>query len=196
MKAAARAAALSLLCAASVACGRRADTSDTTDTSDTFLTDDQPGLAAPQHCDASAPPPGVRTVQVVFTCDELPVGSWRALPDTAADTLAFALNALLAGPTPAELEAGLTSFFSAATAGMLNRAEVRAGVAYLDFADFSRMIPNASTSAGSAQLLDQIAGTVFQFDGIHEAVLTFDGSCDAFWNWLQRSCQRLSRDAS
>jgi hypothetical protein len=153
-------------------------------------------LSVPQRCEVPAPPPGIRTVQVVFSCDEVAVGSWRPLPDTAADSLVAALEALLAGPNPQERDAGLASFFSEQTAGMLNSAEVRDGVAYIDFRNFAAVIPNASSSAGSTRLLDQIAGTVFQFDGIGEAELTFDGSCDAFWNWLQRGCQRLTRSVS
>jgi hypothetical protein len=168
------------------ACERPAD--------DPPLVHDEPGFhASTMHCDISAPPPGTRTVQVVFSCDEQPVGSWRPLPDVDADTLEFALQALLRGPTPEEQAAGLASFFSEATAGMLNDVRVADGVAYIDFADFSGIMPNASSSAGSAMLLDQIAGTVFQFDGIREADVTFNGDCDAFWNWIQRGCQRLTR---
>jgi hypothetical protein len=147
-----------------------------------------------ERCDMPPPPDGVATVQVVFSCDETPVGTWRRLPGPDVDTVRFALETLLEGPTPAEQEAGLSSFFSASTAGMLAGVTVRDGVAYIDFHDFSTVIPNASTSAGSGELLDQIAGTVFQFDAIREAELSFNGDCDAFWNWLQRGCERLKRD--
>jgi hypothetical protein len=34
---------------------------------------------------------------------------------------------------------------------------------------------------------------VFQFEAVREAELMFDGSCDAFWEWLQRGCERLLR---
>lgn len=149
--------------------------------------------AVPDHCDVPPPPEGVPTVQVVFSCDEAPVGTWRPVPDGVTDTLRFALEALLEGPTTAEEETGLFSFFSSETAGMLNDVEVRDGVAFVNFQDFSRIIPNASTSAGSQQLLDQLAGTIFQFDDIREAEFSFNGNCDAFWNWLQRSCERLGR---
>jgi hypothetical protein len=145
------------------------------------------------HCDVPQPPEGTATVQVVFSCDEQPVGTWRPLPAAEADSVNFAMESLLAGPTQAEEEAGLFSFFSAETAGMLNSVVVRDGVAYVDFQDFSRIIPNASTSAGSRMLLDQIAGTLFQFDDVREAELSFNGDCDAFWNWLQRGCERLTR---
>ncbi|HSJ24453.1 MAG TPA: GerMN domain-containing protein, partial [Longimicrobiales bacterium] len=131
-----------------------------------------------------------------FSCDEEPASTWRPLADGTTDTLRFALEALLEGPISAEQAVGLHSFFSAETGGMLNDVSVRDGVAYIDFQDFSGIIPNASTSAGSRQLLDQIAGTVFQFDAIAEAELSFDRSCDAFWNWLQRGCERLTRSGS
>jgi hypothetical protein len=146
------------------------------------------------RCDVAAPPPGAATVQVVFSCGEEPLSTWRVVPANASDTLGLALRELLEGPTPEEQAAGLTSFFSTATAGMLNRAYIADGVAHVDFADFSQVMPNASTSAGSALLLDQLAGTIFQFDGVREAEITFHGDCDAFWNWLQRGCQRLRRD--
>ncbi|CAN5821762.1 hypothetical protein BH23GEM9_BH23GEM9_24340 [soil metagenome] len=158
-----------------------------------FLVDDEPFDVAPMACDVAPPPAGTPTIQVVFSCDEVAVGSWRALPEAVTDTLSFALTALLEGPTPQERSAGLDSFFSAETAGMLNHATVRDGVAYVDFRNFAGIIPNASTSAGSAQLLDQLAGTIFQFDDIGEAEISFEGSCDVFWNWLQRGCQRLTR---
>jgi hypothetical protein len=145
-------------------------------------------------CDVAAPPPDAATVQVVFSCGEEPFGTWRVVPAAASDTLALALRELLQGPTAEERAAGLNSFFSSATSGMLLNARIADGVAYVDFADFSQVVPNASTSAGSAQLMDQLAGTIFQFDGLREAEITFHGDCAAFWNWLQRDCQRLVRD--
>jgi hypothetical protein len=182
---------LLLALAVAAGCERRADDGGTL-----IIEDEEYRPLEPSQigCDIAAPPPGAATVQVVFSCDEEPVGSWRVVPAGTPDTLQLALDALLRGPTPEERASGLFSFFGDETAGMLNRAQVRDGVAYIDFRDFSRVIPNASTSAGSAQLLDQIAGTVFQFDGVREAELSFDGSCDAFWNWLQRGCERLLRD--
>jgi hypothetical protein len=156
--------------------------------------EEPPPLA--EHCDTPAPPDGVATVQIVFSCGEAPAGTWRPLTAGVADTMRFALEALIEGPTPAEEEMGLNSFFSSATAGMLNHVRVADGVAYIDFQDFSGIIPNASTSAGSRELIDQIAGTVFQFDSVREMELSFNGSCEAFWNWLQRGCDRLMRDGA
>ena len=100
--------------------------------------------------------------------------------------LAGAISALLAGPTQPETAAGYSSFFSSATAGMLNWAHVDAtGLARIDFANFSSIIPNASTSCGSQALLAALNHTAMQFAGVTAAVYSFDGSVSAFYTWLQ-----------
>ncbi len=100
--------------------------------------------------------------------------------------LAGAIQALLSGPTATERAAGYTSFFSSATAGMLNWAHVSStGVARIDFANFSSIIPNASTSCGSQQLLASLNATATQFASVTSAVYSFDGSVAAFYEWLQ-----------
>ncbi len=100
--------------------------------------------------------------------------------------LAGAMKRLLEGPTAAEAVAGFTSSFSPATAGMLNWVTLDAGTARIDFRDFSGIIPNASTSCGSAALLANLDATATQFPTVAEAVFSFDGDVDAFYNWLQR----------
>lgn len=46
-----------------------------------------------------------------------------------------------------------------------------------DFADFSTVIPNASTSAGSAMLVSELTTTLLQFAEVGAFNLGFDGSC-------------------
>jgi spore germination protein GerM len=99
--------------------------------------------------------------------------------------LEAAMRNLLAGPTDDEEAAGLTSWFSDEAAGMLRSVDVADGVARVDFDDFSTVIPNASTSCGSQMLLAQLGSTATQFDGIDEAVYSFDGDVEAFYEWLQ-----------
>lgn len=96
-----------------------------------------------------------------------------------------ALAQLLAGPTDEESAEGLTSWFSTETEGMLNGVVVEGGVAEVDFQDFSSIIPNASSSCGSASLLAQLDSTVLQFPEIEQAVYAFDGDAEAFYSWLQ-----------
>ena len=105
---------------------------------------------------------------------------------TPPQVLAGAMSALLAGPTATEKASGYSSFFSSATAGMLNWAHVDAsGLARIDFANFSSIIPNASTSCGSQALLSALNHTATQFASVKSAVYSFDGSVSAFYLWLQ-----------
>lgn len=146
------------------------------------------GTASPQD----VPPPQI-PVAVYFTRNETPVGVTRRVPADAP--LEGALHALLAGPSAEEREAGIASWFSDETAGMLRSVAVDdAGLASIDFADFSGLIPGASSSAGSALLLAELDHTVFQFPQVAAVEYRFEGSCEAFWNWIQRACAVVRRD--
>jgi hypothetical protein len=120
----------------------------------------------------------------------------RQVPRTSG-VLRAALEQLLAGPTDAERAQGLRSFFSEETAGMLIDVTIGPdGTAVVDLGDLRPVIPNASSSAGSGQLLAQLEATVFQFATVSAVEYRIDGSCEAFWEWLQRSCQTVARPGS
>lgn len=110
----------------------------------------------------------------------------RSVPKTAAVATA-ALNELLPGPTAAEQESGYWSMFVPATAKMLKSVRVANGVAYVDFLDFRQIIPNASSSFGSAALLAELDTTLRQFPTVKSAVYSFNGDVAAFYHWLQLS---------
>ena len=115
-----------------------------------------------------------------------------ALPRTvrAPAVLAGVMRALLRGPTAAERRRSYGGWFSARTAGMLRSARVSRGTAYVDFRNFSRVIPNASSSCGSALLLAQLDRTAKQFPTVRRTAYSFDGNARAFYEWLQRSPQQ------
>jgi spore germination protein GerM len=137
--------------------------------------------------------PATREVAVYFTVDERTRAVRRPVAE-GEDALAAALQALLRGPTGAESDSGITSFFSERTAGMLRGVELdTAGRATIDFGDLRPLIPNASTSAGSGIMLAELDATVFQFDEVRSARYRIEGDCDAFWNWLQRGCEEVRR---
>lgn len=159
--------------------------------------------------DAGSPPtdsaiPVVhRTIEVFFTLGDTTVAVERSDPvqpagDPAADArpaLEPSLRALLRGPTAEERTRGLTSWFSAETADLLLGVELdAAGHAIVDFTGLPAVIPNASSSAGSEQLLEQLYGTLFQFPEVRSAEYRLDGSCEAFWNWIQRGCTIVRRE--
>lgn len=126
--------------------------------------------------------------------EEDPEGSRRSPEDVEAG-LEAALKELLRGPTAEEREDGISSWFSAETAHALLSARVDGqGNAVVDFHDLASLIPAASASAGSAMLLAQLNATVFQHPPVLSVEYRVDGSCDAFWNWLQYDCQVLTRE--
>jgi hypothetical protein len=151
--------------------------------------------AEPGRTGEAAPPPVADAdrvaVLVHFSAGEEVAPVERRVAGPAV--LRAALEAQLRGPTAEERARGLHSFFSEATAGRLRSVALEAGRARVDFEDLSGIIPNASTSAGSGQLLAELNATVFQFAEVEEVEYRFEGSCEAFWNFLQGSCEVVRR---
>lgn len=145
----------------------------------------------PEPVDTSAQLDSV-TVLVHFTLAESPASVPRSVPATAMP-LRAALAEQLRGPTEEEQAAGYSSWFSPATAGMLQRVVLEDGRAVVDFEDFRHIIPGASSSAGSQALLGELNATVFQFPEVNKVLYRFTGDCDLFWEWLQRACQPVYR---
>ena len=112
----------------------------------------------------------------------------------AEDTLRVAIEALVAGPTTDERAAGLSSFFSDETRQSVRLVRIDGLHAVVDFHDFSHIIPNASSSLGSTMLLESLNSTVFANSRVASVEYRFDGSCDAFGEWVQRGCIRYQRD--
>ncbi len=100
-------------------------------------------------------------------------------------TAAIALREQLAGPTTAEAAAGFTSLFGPATADALLHVVVDDGIARVSFRDLRQILPNASSSCGSAALLAALDATLAQLPGIRDARYSFGGDEAAFYEWLQ-----------
>ena len=100
--------------------------------------------------------------------------------------LTGAMKALVAGPTTAERAQGYGGWFSRKTAGVVRSVRVSHGTAYVDFRNFSRVIPNASSSCGSSLLLAQLDRTALQFPSVKRTAYSFDGNRRSFYEWLQR----------
>ena len=100
-------------------------------------------------------------------------------------TPAIALGELLVGPTAQESAAGFTSLFGPPTAGALLDVVVVDGIARVSFRDLRQIIPNASSSCGSAALLAALDATLAQLPGIRGARYSFGGDEAAFDEWLQ-----------
>jgi spore germination protein GerM len=129
-----------------------------------------------------------------FTSEEAPQPVPREVPaQLERHPVHATLEQLLAGPTEAERDLGFHSFFSAGTAGMLRDVTLDGGRLTVDFEDLRPVIPNASASAGSELLLGELNASVFQFIEVREVEYRIEGSCEAFWEWLQRACEIVER---
>lgn len=124
-------------------------------------------------------------------CDNLNrVPKWVRTPRVATR----ALRRLLAGPTKADRQAGITSYlFSSKTAGMLRSVSIRHGVAHVDFKDLRPVLPKARTSCGRTSLLAQLNATTMQFSSVHSARYSIDGSERTFYRWLGMTVPGRSR---
>lgn len=119
-------------------------------------------------------------------------GGSEAKPDLRA-----AMERLLRGPTAPAPAGAAPSWFSAATAHALRAATVDpSGHATIDFQDLRSLVPNASSSAGSASLLEELNAAVFHLPDIRSVEYQMEGSCERFWEWLQYECHTVMRDST
>lgn len=95
------------------------------------------------------------------------------------------LRELMSGATDQETADGYGSWFTPDTADDLMGTAMVGTTLYVNFADFSADISNASTSCGSAGLLAQLDTTLMETTGATTVCYAFDGDQDAFWEWLQ-----------
>jgi hypothetical protein len=101
------------------------------------------------------------------------------------DPVVGALEALLAGPTAAEQAAGYDSWFTAATANtLLDAHRDDHGTVHVIFTDLRELLPDASSSCGSAGLLAQLDRTLTALDGITATRYALADQ-PAFYTWLQ-----------
>jgi spore germination protein GerM len=155
-----------------------------------------PGQSEPEPPFTTADETSAAQLVVYFTREEEPHPVYRAVPPDT-DMLTLALQQLLRGPTVAEREDGLTSWFSAATSDLLIEASIdEEGHAVVNFADFRPIIPGASSSAGSRILLTELTGTVAQFESVRSIEYQLAGSCHRFWVFLQHGCEILQLQGS
>jgi len=114
-----------------------------------------------------------------------------ASPVAPTVALRSAVEALLRGDAES-VTAG--SWFSSSTAGALRTVSVDSvGHAIVDFEDLRTLIPNASSSAGSEMLLNELNAAVFSVDAVRSVDYLIEGRCELFWEWLQRGCQTVPR---
>ncbi|MCU0479335.1 MAG: GerMN domain-containing protein [Chloroflexi bacterium] len=134
------------------------------------------------------PSPTTTTVRVFFVAGGTdPCGSVAPVVRQVTGPVdpALALRELLRGPTDEEAAAGYTSLFGPPTADALQAVTIVDGIAHVSFGDLRPVLPNASSSCGSAALLAALDATLAQLPGIRGARYSFGGDEAAFYEWLQ-----------
>ncbi len=111
----------------------------------------------------------------------------RIIPKTV-EVAKAALKELFKGPTEEEKSQGYTSWFSKETQDILESVKVKNGTAYVDLKDLRQMIPNASTSCGSAEFFAEVETTLQQFPTIAKVIFAIDGKPATFYEWMQIGC--------
>ncbi len=100
----------------------------------------------------------------------------------------LSLKELFKGPTESEKNEGYSSFFSKETEGILKSVEIKDETAYVNLTDIRMIIPNASSSCGSSQLLSQMENTLGQFPSVKRIIFAIEGDPEPFYEWLQLGC--------
>jgi hypothetical protein len=111
----------------------------------------------------------------------------RIIPKTV-EVAKAALKELFKGPTEEEKSQGYTSWFSKETQDILKSIKVKNGTAYVDLKDLRQMIPNASTSCGSAEFFAEVETTLQQFPTVDKVIFAIDGKPAPFYEWMQIGC--------
>ncbi|WP_053367867.1 GerMN domain-containing protein [Bacillus sp. FJAT-27245] len=107
----------------------------------------------------------------------------------------YAVKHLIRGPSKEELKEGFISIFNEETADSLQSIELQdSGHLIVDFADFSKIIPNGSASASSFAMMETLNKTVSQFAEVKTIEYRFDGSCAEFFGWIQQTCTTYEAD--
>lgn len=130
------------------------------------------------------PDSAFQTINVYFNEDANNCSAMRPIERKVPkikDIETIALKSLFRGPS----EEGYNSFFSSATADILLNFHGKDGTAYVDLTDIRAIIPNASSSCGSAMLLSQMDATIKQFGTYSKTLYAINGSSEDFYEWLQ-----------
>ncbi len=139
------------------------------------------GATITLYFDNSRLNPGAASCNQVFPVQ-------RAVSAGSPNDLNTVLPQLFQGPTAEEQAQGYTSVFSPKTAGILIWAKVQGNTAYINLQDLRSIIPNASTSCGSAAFFAQADTTVKAATSVSRVIYAINGDPAPFYEWMQIGC--------
>lgn len=136
----------------------------------------------------SIPDSAFAEVKIYFNKDSNDCGSVEAVSrkiPNMENIEGITLGLLFEGPNEDESKAGYFSLFSDITKDILLSFHIVDRKAYLDLTDIRLLIPNASSSCGSAELLGEMDATIKQFGTVDQTLYAINGSSQDFYEWLQ-----------
>lgn len=150
--------------------------------------------------DVAAPSGGEDIVLVYFPCgippDLEPSNGTRSVARDMPvfERLETALRAVLDGPSELEQAQGMSGIVADGSGEVLvSVALAPDGLAQVDFAPALRDNNNLSTSAASGAFSRALRATALQFDEVTAVEFQIGGSCDAFFEYFQSSCQHFAK---
>jgi spore germination protein GerM len=152
--------------------------------------------------DQGDPVPTSDQVMVFFTCEPPPADPrpvFRIDPgvDSIEARLHFAIEQLLAGPTPDERDLGYSSVFPLGSEQLLIGVDVgEDGLATLDFADALQTVGPLNSSHNRFLFFGTIGETIFQFDEVQSIEFRIEGSCDQFARYFETVCEPWRRSSA
>lgn len=118
----------------------------------------------------------------------------RKVPKTQGVARA-ALNELFKGPTEAEKNDKLSSFFTNDSKDILKNITIKDGNAYVDLDKWViQNLGGATTSCGGAGFSAQIETTLKQFPTVKKVFYSIDGNTTEFYSWQQMDCPKELKD--
>lgn len=113
----------------------------------------------------------------------------RTVPKTLG-VAKTSLEELFKGPNEEEKAQGYVSWFSEKTKDILKSVKIENGTAYVDLKDIRQIIPNVSTSCGSAEFLAEVETTLKQFPTVNKVIIAIDAKPSTFYEWIQIGCAK------
>ena len=161
---------------------------------------DQSTASSLACADQGDPVPSSDQVMVFFTCEGPPADPrpvFRIDPGVSSvgAQLHFALEQLLAGPTPEERDLGYSSVLPSGSEGLLIGVDVNEdGLAMVDFTNALQRLGPLNSSHSRFLFFGTVGETIFQFRDVQAVEFRIEGSCDQFARYFETFCEPWLRD--
>ncbi|MGB5760281.1 MAG: GerMN domain-containing protein [Acidimicrobiales bacterium] len=113
------------------------------------------------------------------------ISAFNRTVDSSLAPAAAAFNELTSGPTPSEMAAGASSFFSPSTAGAITSVGQAGGLLIVDLDNIQAQISTDATTCDGVALTASLTATAFQFPTADRARYLLAGSCQDFSDMMQ-----------